>query len=121
MPALGAASFTVGITSRVRTGKRKMHRGTLAFGNGVDTYSLTGIPLPAIGKFGFTRVMEELDIVGANGAPLADYVYRYNKGPINKLQMFGDRAAAAVGLPLSESAATEAPTARTLTFVAYGW
>ena len=119
MAVLGAASFTVAVTQRTRTGKRKMHRGTIAFGNGVDTYSTTGIPLPTRDKFGFTRILEDLAIVGA-GAATADYMYRFNK-PGYKLQMFGDRAAAALGLPLSESAASEAPAARTLNFIAYGW
>lgn len=119
MAALTAASFTVAVTSRIRTGKRKMHRGTITFGNGTDTYSTAGIPLPTRDKFGFTRIIEDLAIVGVNGLT-ADYKYTYNKAA-HKLQMFGDRAVAAVGLPLSESAASEAPAARILNFIAYGW
>lgn len=120
MAAITAGSMTVAITSRVRTGKRKMHRGTLTFGNGVDTYSLTGIPLPDKGKFGFSRVFEDLIVTGVGGG-LTDYGYRFNKGIINRLQLFGDRAAAAAGAPFAEATAAEAPSARTVTFIAYGW
>jgi hypothetical protein len=123
MPALTAASFVTVVQLRQRTGKRKMHRGTLTFGNGADTYSGLGIPLPAKGAFGFVRVLEDLVIDGSGGA-VSDYMYRFSKasGPSPaKLQLFGDRGAAAAGLPLVEATTAEAPTARTINFVAYGW
>jgi hypothetical protein len=119
MAAMTAASFTVVVTSRVRTGKRKMIRGTLTFGNGVDTYVVAGVPLPDKSKFGFLRTFDDIAINGVNGT-LFDYEYRYNK-PLHRLQLFGDRATAAAGQPLGEAGAGEAPTARTVNFTAYGW
>jgi hypothetical protein len=118
MAALTAASFTTVVSLRGRTAKRKMHRGTLTFGNGTDTYPTAGIPLPTRDKFGFTRVIEELIITG-NNARTDDYVYRYNKAA-NKLLMYEEEAAAAGG-PLLECDVAEAPTARTLNYIAYGW
>lgn len=118
MPAIAAANVTVVIQSRVRTGKRKMHRGTITLGDGALTYSTTGIPLPAKGVFGFNRVMEGLDVLG-NNARTTDYMYRYNKSA-HALMLYEEEAAAAGG-PLLECDTAEAPAARTLDFVAYGW
>lgn len=118
MAAFTAANLTVVVSLRGRTAKRKIHRGTLTFGDGALTYPTAGIPLPTKDKFGFSRVIEDLVIVG-NNALTTDYMYRYNKAA-HKLLMYEEEAAAAGG-PLLECDVAEAPPARTLNYIAYGW
>jgi hypothetical protein len=118
MAAIAAADVTVTVTEKWRAGKKYWSRGTLAFGNGSATYSTAGIPLPAIGTFGFSTVMDTLQIFGLN-ARTTDYAVRWNKAD-HKLQLFEEEAVAAGG-PLPECDVAEAPAARTYDFLASGY
>lgn len=121
MAALTAASFTLAFAPKYDMwieGGVKNVRGTIAFGNGVDTYVTTGIPMPAIGAFGFKTTMRTFEIFGIGGNT-SDYLIRYNPAT-HRLLLYEEEAAAAGG-PLLEADAAEAPAARTYTFLAQGW
>ena len=118
MPALVAADVTVVISRRRRSGKRKWHEGTLAFGDGAKTYPTAGIPLPAASAFGFSRVLETLSLYGVNERT-TDYMTRF--GPANKTLLLYDEEVVAVGGPLLEALTSEAPPARTYSYQASGW
>lgn len=66
MTALASTNVTVSLNSSDRhvLGKLKMSMGTLSFGNRVLTYPFGGIPLPAVGAFGFNTAIKNLDLVG---------------------------------------------------------
>jgi hypothetical protein len=118
MAAIGAANITIVVTDMSRHGKKKRHQGTMTFGDGSLTYSTAGLPLPAPSAFGFLQQMDELQIIG-NNARTSDYQYRYNKSA-HKLLCYEEEAAAAGG-PLLECDTSEAPAARVLDWVAWGW
>lgn len=117
MAALTSASITIVLLERSKENKKRKVKGTLAIA-GTDTYPTGGIPLPAIGSFGFIRQMDKLEIVGQPGAT-SQYLYNYDETN-HKLQIFEEEATAAGG-PLLEADTSEAPGARTLRFVAEGW
>lgn len=118
MAAIASSDLTVTVTEITRIGKKKMVRGTVAFGDGALTYSTAGIPLPAITSFGFIRQMDTLNLFGIN-ARTTDYMTKYNKSA-HKVQLFEEEGTAAGG-PLLECDTSEAPPARTYDFVATGW
>lgn len=118
MPALAASNVTVTVSERWIEGGKRHSRGTIAFGDGALTYPTAGVPLPAIGIFGFVRNMDTLEIFG-NNARTTDYMTRYNKAA-HALLLYEEEAAAAGG-PLLEADTAEAPAARTYDFHAIGW
>lgn len=117
MAALTSASWTVTITRRDIEGKSKRVTGSIVLA-GVDTYPTGGIPLPAIGRFGFKRNMDNFQIVGQAGAT-TQYLATYDRTN-HKLQIYEEEAAAAGG-PLLEADTAEVPGARTFFFEATGW
>ncbi len=119
MPALTAADLTVVVTETKILGQKRRNRGTLTFGDGAKTYPTAGIPLPAISAFGFVRSMDTFDIVGLNERT-SEYLLRY--GPANRtlLMYVSHDTAGVTTLPMDEDN-TEAPAARTYTWVAEGW
>lgn len=118
MPALAASDVTVVISRRRRDRNRKITEGTIAFGDGSKTYPTAGVPLPAIAKFGFSRVMETFDVFGVNERT-TEYLTRF--GPANKTLLMYEEEAAAAGGPLLECDTSEAPAARTYSYRASGW
>jgi hypothetical protein len=118
MAAIAAANIAVAVTRQIRMGTLKKHYGTITFGDGSLTYSTAGLPLPAIGSFGFVSFIESLKIFG-NNALTSDYSYKYNKSA-HKLLCYEEEAAAAGG-PLLECDTGEAPAARVLNWEAEGW
>jgi len=116
MAAFASTDVTVVVVERKIIGGRRMVVGTMAFGNGALTYPTGGIPLPAIGAFGFVRNISDLNVSGLNGLT-TDYLARYDKTN-HKLSMF-ENAAAAGAFP--ECDAAEAPAARIYNFTAWGW
>jgi hypothetical protein len=120
MAAFAATDVIVAVTRQNKIGKMRKSYGTLTFGDGSLTYPTAGVPLPAIGQFGFVSYMDSLEVFG-NNARTSDFVYRYNKSA-NKLLMYCSHdTAGATALPLDEVANTYAPAARTLDFEAEGW
>jgi len=117
MASLEAADITIGITETHINGLKRHVRGTLAIA-ATDTYPTGGIPLPAIGVFGFIRQMDSLRIVGQVAAT-SQYLYTYD--PTNHLLQVFEEEGAAAGGPLLEADTSEAPGARTLLFEASGW
>lgn len=118
MPALGAGDVTITVTERWIAGGKRWSRGTLAFGDGALTYPTAGVPLPAVSAFGFVRNMDSLELYGINERT-TDYATRY--GPANRTLLLYEEEAAAAGGPLLECDTSEAPAARTYSFLASGW
>lgn len=120
MPALTAADVTVTVDRRdiARQGRMRESYGTLTFGDGALTYPTGGIPLPEIGKFGFKRRLQALQVLGVNERT-TDYQVRY--GPASRTLLLYEEEAAAAGGPLLECDVSEAPLARTYSFVARGF
>lgn len=118
MPALAASDVTVVVTERTIEGKKRRSRGTITFGDGALTYPTAGIPLPAIGIFGFVRQMDTLELFSVNERT-TDYHTRF--GPANRTLLLYEEEAAAAGGPLLECDTAEAPAARTYGFIATGW
>lgn len=117
MAAIAASDVTVTITDRWIAGGKVNVTGTLAFGNGSLTYSTAGIPLPAIGQFGFGRRIQVLNIFGVNERT-TDYMVRY--GPAGHTLLLYEEEDTAAGGPLLECDTSEAPAARTYSFHAIG-
>lgn len=122
MAALTAADFTTVISERVVIcgGSKLLRRvrGTIAFGDGAKTYSTAGVPLPSRATLGFTRNINTIDFYGLNERT-TDYHLRY--GPANHTLLMYEEEAVAAGGPLLECDTSEAPAARTYSFVAEGW
>lgn len=119
MAALTAASWTLAITNQWISGGRKNVCGTLTLA-GVDTYPDNGIPLPALGAFGFSREMIDLTVFGVDPTrgTVAEYHVRYDKTN-HKLFVYEEEAAAAGG-PLLECDTAEVPGPRVWDFHAIG-
>jgi hypothetical protein len=118
MAALVAADITTVISDRRIVGKRKVVRGTIAFGDGSKTYPTAGVPLPALSVFGFQRQMDAFDIYGVNERT-TEYQLRF--GPASRTLLMYEEEGVAAGGPLLECDTSEAPAARTYNFVAVGW
>lgn len=118
MAAFVASDVTLTITSTIMIASRRFVIGTLTFGDGSLTYPTAGIPLPAIGSFGFKVACLALIVFGVN-ARTTEYLAQYNPAA-HKLQLFEEEAAAAGG-PLLEADTSEAPAARTYSFLAIGY
>ena len=119
MAALTAASWTVTVAERgIMCGSgRRYSRGTMVLA-GTDTYPTGGIPLPAIGKFGMYRQLDQLLMIGQDAAT-TQYLTTYDKTNA-KLQLFED-ASPAASAPFPEVGAAQAPGPRTYNFYAQGW
>ena len=118
MTALASTDVTVTITKTAVRGKKRTVWGTIAFGNGSLTYPTKGVPLPAISKFGFQRFMDSITFYGVNERT-TDYMTKYN--PTSHCIIMYEEEASAAGGPLLECDTSEAPAARTYSFVAEGW
>jgi hypothetical protein len=118
MPALAATDVTVVVADVAIVGRKRHTRGTVTFGDGALTYPTGGIPLPGFAAFGFVRNLETLHMYAVNERT-TDYMTRY--GPANGTLLLYDEEAVAAGGPLLEALNTEAPPARTYSFMATGW
>lgn len=118
MAALAASDVTVTISERRIVGKRKVVRGTIAFGDGSLTYPENGVPLPGLSSFGFIRQMDSFKVYGVNELA-SDYVLQF--GPANRTLLMFEEEGTAAGGPLLECDTSEAPAARTYSFEAIGW
>lgn len=120
MPALTAADVTLSIAPRyARQTDQGLRRvsGTLTFGNGTLTYPTGGVPLPAIGNFGFRAAVSTFIVFG-NNALATDYGVAYNPAA-HALLLY--QSAASAGTPHPEADTLEAPAARTYSFMASGF
>jgi len=89
MTALAATDITLTLSQR---DKDIAHRGALknisiaalSFGDGSLTYPSGGIPLPVIGKFGYSR---QVDFGSIEPDPDDGYVYKYDRAN-HKLRVF---------------------------------
>ena len=90
--------------------------GTVAFGDGTDTYPTGGVPA-AKGKFGFARTLESFQVTESNGNGL---VYEYDRSAetirIFEVDTTGDTDKALVEL----DGGSDTPAAATLEVVAVG-
>lgn len=81
MSALAAANVTVTVNSGDRDlggggASKNITMASLAFGNATLTYPANGVPLPAIGTFGFHKAIHMGIIVSD---PDKGFVYKYDK------------------------------------------
>lgn len=89
MADLAAADVAVSIPSSnrdfggVHTGKN-LSIATLTFGDGSKTYPAGGIPMPAIGQFGYRKA---LDFVAVEPPPGNGFVYKFDRAN-HKLKIF---------------------------------
>ena len=79
---------------------------TVAFGNGVLQYSALGIPMPAIGKFGFHFAIKRAYIE----QPADGFIYSFDRAN-HKLRIFLGAAQAAVTITDHVNITVPAPTA----------
>jgi len=89
MTALAATDVTVTLGVRDRDiGRRGMSKNmaipTILFGDGALTYPAGGIPLPAIGKFGFQR---QIDFGSIEQPPGDGLIYKYDRAN-HKLRVY---------------------------------
>uniref|UniRef100_A0A6M3IFG3 Tail protein n=1 Tax=viral metagenome TaxID=1070528 RepID=A0A6M3IFG3_9ZZZZ len=61
--------------SRERLGRLTRSYGTAVFGGAALTYPFGGVPLPAIGKFGFSKEIEDIKVLDDTSG----FTWRYNK------------------------------------------
>jgi hypothetical protein len=96
-------------------GKRRRNAVTIAFGDGVNTYPVNGVPLPARGLFGMVRFLERLLL--DSPSPGDGFVYKWDSIN-NSIRIY--ESAGVVG-PLVELTAANTPAATTLYATAQGW
>lgn len=89
MGNLAATDVTVTLPSRDRdighgALRKEVSIATVTFGDGALTYPAGGVPMPAIGSFGFKR---EVKIVLPMVSAMDIYVYKYD-ATNNKLAMY---------------------------------
>lgn len=79
MAAIASANVTVSVSIRNRdiipAGPKKVQLASVAFGDGSLTYPTGGVPLPAIGVFGFLKAIE----FGAIEQPINGFFYKYDR------------------------------------------
>lgn len=118
MAALTAADWTIAITEQHIHQKERVCRGTAVLA-GVNTYPTAGIPMPTKDKFGMKINLDSLELFGNDGSPTTQFLTMFDKTN-NKMQLFGD-AAAAANQPLAEAGVAIVPGPRTYRFEARGW
>lgn len=79
MTALASSDVSVSCTARNRdivpAGPKQVNLVDITFGTGVLTYPTGGVPLPAIGQFGYKKAIEFCAIE----QPADGYVYKYDR------------------------------------------
>lgn len=119
MADLAASNVTVVIQHRNIANRKRNIAGTIAFGDGVLTYPVGGVPLPTIGNFGFYRQMDTFLIIGYPGGGVVQFAPWWD-ATNNKLQLFAETTVAA-NQPLIELTNAATPAAETYQFTAWGW
>lgn len=76
MAAIVAGDLTYTISKRVRVNQMSMVSANIAFTTSTQTYPATGVPLPAISKFGLKKA---IDFVNVMSTPGDGYVVKYDK------------------------------------------
>lgn len=114
MADINANNFTVTVTERWQTGRKKYSRGSLAL-VGTDNYVAAGVPLPAISNFGFTRQMDSLNLDQADNSANA-YTTHFDSAN-QKLLLYRGGAANAALAQMGSAAVGN----RTWNFLASGW
>lgn len=118
MADLTAEDVTITVNEEGIEGKRRRNRVTLVFGDGVDTYPTSGIPLPTFGNFGMRRNLDGLtwlDEANGNG-----FVYKYDRAN-HKLRIYQGDNNNASDAPLIELTNSATPAQATLIAEAIGW
>lgn len=79
MTAIAAANVAVTVSTRNRdiwpAAPKRCQIALVAFGDGALTYPTGGVPLPAMGVFGFHTVIE----FGAIEQPINGFLYKYDR------------------------------------------
>jgi len=122
MADIAASDVTVTILTRVKEKLRWRNKVKITFGNATLTYPSGGVPMPAIGAFGFTGVLENLIITDDDDAQ--GVLHKWN-AEANKIkawfptQQITSTSGNRVGVEYT--AATTAPAATTIYAEAVGW
>ena len=121
-------TVTVDLSNRKRDGKRKKHIGTIVFGDNFTTMPPEGIPLPAIGEFGFIRQLDSLEVFPTEGTSAELYQYQATTHKLVPLEVSVDadteaKVSQLSTLPGMPQGLDEQEVVRrtTLNFVATGW
>jgi hypothetical protein len=79
MAAIASSDVTVSVSTRNRDiapgGPKLMQIASVGFGNGSLTYPTGGVPLPAIGVFGFKKAIE----FGVIEQPVNGFIYKFDR------------------------------------------
>ncbi|HHT9137741.1 MAG TPA: hypothetical protein ACFYEK_10940 [Candidatus Wunengus sp. YC60] len=117
MTALVEANVTLTITRRTEHGGVKTVWGTVAFGDGALTYTVTtGIPF-AKSKFGFVK---EINYCHFFDTAASGYIPEYDRSQECIRMSYGDYSASSDGVHV-ECPSTVAPAAQTWEFKAEGY
>jgi len=89
MAVIAAANVAVSLPARSRdlggiSAVKEISLATITFGNGTLTYPTGGVPLPAIGQFGFKKA---IDAVFVAQPPGNGFVYKYDQAN-HKMKIF---------------------------------
>ena len=99
MANLESSDVTVTVAERQVIGRKKRVRGTIAFGNGLDTMPVGGVLLPALSAFGLSRNMDYIDLYPSDDNSRAPY--QWNKAT-NRLMPIVDSMSPEVSAKLTE-------------------
>lgn len=113
MPAITAANVAVtmlDVGRKVIEEKRKRNRVKIVFGDGALTYPAGGVPMPALGVFGFVRLLDGLLIY--QSAPDDALIYKYD-AVNNTIRIWTPSTGAELAAPPASN--------RTLFAEAIGW
>ncbi len=106
MADLAASDVTITINSRKIYGDRRNVDVTIAFGDGSLNLPTTGVPLPAIAKFGMIKVL--------------DYVHMHQPNDAAGHNWYVDTEDSVINIQ-GKVAGTGAPAAVSIRGVAVGW
>ncbi|MDO9566676.1 MAG: hypothetical protein Q7J15_08050 [Candidatus Desulfaltia sp.] len=121
MAAFTSSDVTISLDPRDRhiLGKIKMAKCSIAFGNGVLTYTTGGVPMPAIGLFGMNKEVIGMNWLEGMGNSANGFIYKYDVTNRKILIYYADYDAVADG-PLIELPNGNAPAAATLIAAVWG-
>lgn len=125
---------TVTVTERLIQGRKRIHRGTITFGNSILGMPMGGVPLPRISAFGMLRELATLELSPSDDNSLQPYVYNSTSNRLVPLdtdmspevegklsQVPPGVVSSVIGNIAATSGSEDRPTQTVLNYVATGW